>query len=93
MSIGAFWANWRPAPLATGHLGFGFFIAKQCLWHGGSPLIAGQSRPVARKTVEPPPPLENAVASSTGRRWVDCIKIRGMGVSETALEPQIFNVI
>ena len=37
--------------------------------------------------------LENAVASSTERRWVDCIKIGGTRVSETALEPQIINVV
>ena len=37
--------------------------------------------------------LENTVASSAERRWVDCIKIGGTRLSETALEPQIINVI
>ena len=29
------------ATRTTGHLGFGVFIAKQCLWHGGS-LLQGR---------------------------------------------------
>ena len=29
------------ATRATGHLGFGVFAAKQCLWHGGS-LLQGR---------------------------------------------------